>query len=554
MRPYRQSFTHKATCFVFLTGIGALFYVSSSLASGFSVSESAVVESPAEVQPSFAKARVFGWNLFQGDFKRVKDPWFNPSYRIHIGDVVSIRFWGALEFAEEIPVDSRGHIFLPKVGNIKVVGVKNSEIVDVVRSKVRTVYKEKVHVYANVGSYQPITVFVTGNVNKPGLYKGMSSDSLLQFIDKARGIQPECGSYRDITILREGKPVACADLYAFLTQGALEPFQFKGGDVISVGDVKNRITFSGDVKRPYRFEFASESLQLSDAMNLSLPNPTATTVTITRWLPNNKKTVKALSVEAADGVELFSGDLVEVSSDHISDVNVVTIEGEHEGTRTLLVKRGESLGGIMDRLVFTPRSRPGAIQLFRKSVAKAQKQFLEARLKKLEEQVLTTPSITKEESLIRAQESKGILAFVDRARKVEPKGQIVINEKTDPKDIYLEDGDRVFIPAQSGLVLVQGEVAFPGAHTFVKGMTAGAYIRLAGEMTERANPENVLVVHPNGRVERFESERELNKMKPVSGDAVFVLPKMGGKNLQIAKDVTQILYQVAVSAGVLVAL
>ena len=527
------------------------------MASGFSLTESAVLEDPvkpASVERGEPHTRVFGWNLFQGNFKENEEPWYNPEYRIHIGDMINLRFWGALEYVQDIPVDSQGNIFIPKVGNVMVLGVKNSELVETVRRKIRTVYKEKVHVYANVANYQPITVFVTGNVNKPGLYQGMSSDSVLQFLDKARGINPEYGSFRDIEILRGDEVVGKVDLYSFLTRGALTPFQFKSGDVISVKTVMHRISVTGDVKKPYSFEFKKREVKLSEVLDHALLNPTATNVTVTRWERNNKKTLESFSLESTEGLMLHSGDTLDVYPDHVRTLNTITIAGEHDGRHTLLVKRDATLGDLVEGLKLTPRSEPSAIQLFRKSVAAAQKQILDAKLKKLEELILTTPSVTKEESLMRTQENKGILAFIDRARKIKPKGQIVINEKTDLHEIFLEDGDRVFIPTKSNLVLVQGEVAFPGAHTYVEDMTAKAYIDLAGDLTDRANPENILVLHQNGRVVKCDSEKMLKKMGVKRGDAVLVLPKMGGKNLLIAKDVTQILYQVAISAGVLVAL
>jgi len=525
---------------------------------GFSLTE-AVTEEPGQEEEIGTREllpgiRVFGWNLFQGNFSKIREPWYNPSYRIHIGDVVSVKVWGAVELALDVPVDSQGNLFLPKVGNIPVLGVKNEDLVATIETSVKRVYLNKVQVYANVANYQPITVFVAGNVNKPGLYQGMSSDSVLQFLDKAKGINPEYGSYRDVQIIRENRVVKKVDLYTFLTHGNLALFQFKSGDVISVGDVKDRVTVTGDVKRPYLFELTEKSVKLSEVLGLALINPTATNVTVTRWTRTNKKIMESFSVSQGHEVEIYGGDTVDVYPDHVSTLNTITITGENDGMHTLLVKRDETLGDLLEKLTFTPRSEVSAIQLFRKSVALTQKNLLEAKLQKLEELILTTPSVTKEESLMRSHEAKGLLTFIDRARKVEPKGQVVINEKTNFDEVFLEEGDSIYIPAKSNLVLVQGEVSFPGAHTYVEEMTAREYIDLAGALTARADRENILVLHQNGRVVKCDSEKMLKKMAVNRGDSVLVLPKMDGKKLQIAKDVTQIMYQIAVSAGVLLAL
>ncbi|VVS92363.1 polysaccharide biosynthesis/export family protein [Desulfoluna spongiiphila] len=523
----------------------------------FSLTEAAAgkpIQDEVVEQASSLGMKVFGWNLFRGNFRKIREPWYNPSYRIHIGDIVNVKIWGAVELALDVPVDSQGNLFLPKVGNVSVLGVKNEDLIATIEKSVSRVYSSKVRVYANVANYQPITVFVAGNVNKPGLYQGMPSDSVLQFLDKANGINPECGSYRDIEIIRENRVIQKVDLYAFLIEGTLELFQFKSGDVISVKDVKNRVTVTGDVKRSYLFEFPKKSVKLSDILDLALLNPTATNVTVTRWGRDNKKVMTTFPVWQSEEVIVQGGDTVDVYPDHVSMLNTITITGEHDGMHSLLVGRDETLGDLLEKLQFTSRSEITAIQLFRKSVADKQKNLLEAKLQKLEELILTTPSVTKEESLMRSHETKGLLTFIDRARKVEPKGQVVINKKTNLDDIFLEDGDSIHIPAKSNLVLIQGEVSFPGAHTYVAEMTARDYIDLAGSLTARADTENILVLHQNGRVVKCDSEKMLKKMAVKTGDSVLVLPKMDGKKLQIAKDLTQIMYQVAVSAGVLLAL
>ena len=538
--------------------IGICLFVAPLAQADISVTEAAAVQAEANLKAGdFADlhaSKVFGWNLFKGNFSKIRKPWYNPGYRVHIGDIVSVKIWGAVELAADVPVDSQGNIFLPKVGNIPVLGVKNEQLIPTIQKSVKRVYLNKVQVYANVVNYQPITVFVTGNVIKPGLYQGMSSDSVLQFLDKARGISPDFGSYRDIEIVRGNEVVKHLDLYAFLTSGTLDLFQFKSGDVISVGDVMQRVTVTGDVKKPYRFEFSKKPVTLAHVLNLALVNPTSTNVTITRWERDNRKVMETYPLNHTEEVLLQAGDVVDVFSDHVINLNTITIAGEHDGLHTLLVDRDANLGEVLETLTLTPRSEVASLQLFRKSVAAAQKQLLEAKLRKLEELILTTPSVTKEESLMRTQESKGILAFIDRARKIEPKGQIVINKMTDLNDIFLEDGDLIYIPTKSNLILVQGEVSFPGAHTYVESLMAKEYIALAGGLTERADVENILVLHQDGRVVKCDSKKMLKKLKVNRGDSVLVLPKMDGKNLQIARDVTQILYQVAISTGVLLAI
>lgn len=510
--------------------------------------ELAVTAVVGEQQP------VFGSNLFMGHFKDIKQPGFNQDYVINIGDIINIRIWGAFEFAAELPVDTQGNIFLPKVGTIQVLGIRNKNLLSVVEDKIKRLYKDMVFVYANVTNYQPITVFVTGNVNAPGLYQGMSSDSVLQYIDRAGGIALKYGSFRNIDIVRGSKVVKRVDLYTFLVSGQNDLFQFRNGDAVSVNNIMNQITVTGDVKRPFKFEFAEKTVPLKQLLDLAMLKPETTNFTITRWQRDNQEKLVSGSLKDGENVPVMAGDTVEFFSDHTSNLNKISITGEHDGLNTVLVKREDTLGDVLLRVHLNARSNPSAVQVFRKSVAEQQKQLLLAHLQNLEATLLKATSISAEESQIRATENKSYMDFIERAKQVQPKGQIVINERTDLYSIYLEDGDQVYIPAITNLANIQGEVSIPGTHTFIEGYSAYDYIELTGGLTDNADTKNILVIAQNGTVKKYESVSQL-KVAPIrNGDSVLVMPEVPTSNIEVAKSVTQIMYQIAVSVGVLLRL
>ncbi len=526
---------------------------------GFSVNESVTVPSEKQLLRSMSdndkkNLPVFGKNLFQGNFKQIKQPWYNPDYCVNIGDIVSIRIWGAFEFTADLPVDSQGNIFVPKVGIIPVLGVRNSDLVAVVENNVKNIFNKKVFVYANIANYQPVTVFVTGNVNKPGLYQGIASDSVLQFIDKAQGISPDYGSYRNIEIIRANKVFKQLDLYSFLISGKIDLFQFQNGDVVSVKNILNRVTVTGDVKRPFMSEFPEEKIKFSQILALAIPNPNATNATITRLDKNNRKTLIACSIVKDRDILVCPGDAIEIFPDHSTEFSSVTITGEHDGLHKIVINRNLTLGALISKLTLNSRSDINSIQVFRKSVAQKQKKLLLSHLQELESLILTTSSVTKEETQMRSLESKSYLSFIDRARTVTPKGQIVINENAELNNIYLEDEDRIHIPSLTSIIFVQGEVAFPGAHTYSDDKTVADYIEYSGDFTDRANKKKILVLHQNGWAQKIDSYRKSKKIEIEKGDSILVLPKLEEKNLEITKGITQILYQIAVSTSVILSI
>jgi len=498
--------------------------------------------------------RVFGNNLFMGKFANIKQYRYNPNYRINIGDNISIMFWGAYNNEIKVTVDSQGNIFIPQVGVIHVLGVRAGELNKIVTRAVKKVFKSNVFVYANVLNYQPISVFVTGNVNKPGLYEGLSSDSVVQFLDKARGINLKDGSFRNIYIKRYGKVIKKLDLYNFLLNGNLDMFQFKNGDVVYVDALKYSVYVKGDAKRPYRFELLKPYVTLEDVIKLAIPNQSVTNAIVYHWSKNGKLTTKKISLSDIN-YKIYAGDEIEFLSDHNAYQVTVNLEGEVAGTHTLVLPKGTSLQTLLKNLNYSPLANKNAVQLYRKSIAKLQKQLIESQLRDLEAKVLTASSITTGGATIRKEEAQLIMSFINRAKNIQPKGRVVLNKETNLSNVILEDGDTIYIPKKSNIVTIQGEVKIPGAQTYVPEYSIDDYIKSVGGFTDRADKEHVLIIRQSGKVFTYDADAFFKKHVKISrGDSILVLGKPNSENLQISKDITQILYQIAVSAGVVLRL
>ena len=87
----------------------------------------------------------------------------------------------------------------------------------------------------------------------------------------------------------------------------------------------------------------------------------------------------------------------------------------------------------------------------------------------------------------------------------------------------------------------------PQAVVWSRKMDLEGYIERAGGFGNRADKNNILAVHPNGEV--------VSRPKSIlPGDQILVLPRVDAKNMQALKEVSQILYQIAVAAKVILAL
>ncbi|EAI6442760.1 polysaccharide export protein [Campylobacter coli] len=488
---------------------------------------------------------VFGAELFNGNFKNYTQRVYNPDYKIAVGDQISLKIWGAVEFEQILVVDSQGNIFIPKVGAVNLLGVKNSALVSVIKAQVNKIYKNNVFVYADMNAYQNVSVFVTGSVNAPGLYQGLSSDSVIQYLDKAGGINLEYGSFRDIQILRNNAVIKKIDLYDFLLKGQMDLFPFRSGDVVLVGNVQSYVFVNGDVQRPFRFELANDIKTLFDLARVAGAKPIVTNAILRSYGNDHKLEVSAYNKMQFSKVLLKTGDEVQFNPEYISQNISITVNGEHSGLKTLVVRKGTTLKDVSRLIVANGQSDMNALQVFRKSVAKTQKDLINAQLKELETLALTSPSVTSQGAAIKAEQAKLILEFIQRAKELEPKGQIVIDKPKSYGEVILEEGDTINVPSKNNLIIVQGEVTLPGAFVYNKGENLKYYINLAGGYGERADTSKVLVIRNNGKAQKYSGSVDM-----MPGDSVLVLPKVESENLQIFSMLTQILYQIAVATNV----
>jgi protein involved in polysaccharide export with SLBB domain len=524
---------------------------------------SAPPETTSEIQPDSQKphvsaanlrSAVFGAHLFTGAFARQGPTQFNPDYSITIGDSIRLRLWGSVAFDDVMLVDAQGNVFLPNVGPVKVIGVRNQDLQETIEKAVRRNFRANVFSYASLAEAQPVRVFVGGFVNRPGLYNGTSMDSLLHYLDQAGGIDLDRGSFLNVQIKRGSQIRKEMSLYDFLLDGRIPQVQLADGDVIFVSSRQKIVMVSGLAENAKQFEFVGPQCNGADLMKLAKPFPRATHVRVTR----NTGTVKNIEyypLEKADSLQLFNGDEVEFTSDKRPGTITVRVQGEHMGSQEHVLQHGARLGELIKQIVFNERSDVANLQLFRLTVKERQKLILQTSLKSLEAAVLTARSGTFEESQLRANEAGLILQWVDRAKDVVPTGQVLIAQTGQRDELLLEHGDVVHVPVKDGLVLVGGEVLFPNTIAFEQKLSVQDYIQRAGGYTQNADLSRVVIAHRDGSFDEVDDGFfSGTKIQVRAGDQILVLPKVDMKSRQIAKEISQMLFQLALMAGVVVRL
>lgn len=491
-----------------------------------------------------AQIKPFGADLFSGGFRGVRADGLNPSYKILPGDQVTLRLWGAVEVDRILPVDAQGNIFIPTIGPVKVLGVSHSELDQIVRSAVRGVYSDKVSVYTNLQGVQPVAVFVTGFVMKPGRYAGVPSDSILYFLDQASGIDEKLGSYRKISILRSGQPIATLDLYDFLLTGQMPHGQLQDGDTIVVSARGPVVSVHGDVGRAYHYELNQQKLTGHTLKELAKLKPGVSHVLL-RGSRSDGPVHRYIEIADFDHVPVADGDELLFVADQRENQIVVQLEGRYLGQSHFVLPKDTSLHELLNQIAIDPNETAyQSISIRRLSVAERQRQSLNESLRRLETTYLGAASSTVEESAIRVREAELITAFVEKARQVKPSGRLVVAHHGELVDMRLQDGDIITLPPRTDSLLVSGEVYVPQSVVFVPGKTVADYITGAGGFSQHADEDKILVVKQNGEV------RAADEVSLQPGDEILVLPAVSTKNVQLATSMTQILYQIAVATKV----
>ncbi|MCR4667427.1 MAG: polysaccharide biosynthesis/export family protein [Desulfovibrio sp.] len=493
-----------------------------------------------------SRLRPFGADLFLGNFAGTWQSGIQPKYTIQPGDRIMVRLWGAVTFDGVVVVDQQGNIFIPEVGPISVQGVSNAGLQSAVDQQINEVFTQNVEAYVDLLSSQPVAVFVTGNVLRPGHYAGGPGDSILYFLDRAGGILADSGSYRHITVKRGRSVVAHIDLYDFLVNGNLPAVQLEDGDVILVGKRGPGVAALGLIRQQARFEFSPGKGKNTGKSLIAMaqPQPGASHVSVT-GTRNRARFNTYMTLEEFSSFVVRDEDVVEFHADRPGSTIMVGLAGAIAGSSRFAVRKGCTMRDLLFYVgVDKATADCQAIYIKRRSVALQQKKAIDDALRSLEKSVLTARSQSVDEAKIRVEEAALVQDFVKRASLVEPDGVVVVSRKGVLKNPILEDGDIIYVPHKSDLIQIVGEVAIPKAVVYDAKMDVKDYVESAGGFTDRANKSTVLVMKPNGEIGKVQT------LGIAPGDQLMVMPMYDSKAVQAIKDIVQIIYQLAVSAGV----
>lgn len=256
----------------------------------------------------------------------------------------------------------------------------------------------------------------------------------------------------------------------------------------------------------------------------------------------------------------------------------VELKGEFVNPGRYRIEKGEKLSSVIQRAGgFTERSYFKGAVFTRESVRALQQKNIEDAASRIERALLAVSSSAADRALgaddakqtqVAAEQKKALVAQM-RVSRAEGRISITVSRdlKDSPFDIEIEDKDVLTVPSRPTQVQVIGSVYNQTAFLYASDATVATYLNKAGGTTGNADEEAMFVLKVDGTAVSKKESRGLTwdsdnnswlknsfmsaKLDP--GDTIIVPEKLEKVQwLREIKDITQILYQIAVTAGVLI--
>lgn len=410
------------------------------------------------------KSDIYGLDIFRkGSFLSFQTNQNIPTpddYILGAGDEIYIDIYGASESYYQAKINPDGTVVLENIGPVSLSGLNIEEAEKRVKDRLSTSYdglkgnQPNTFLNLSLGQIRSVNVNVVGQVEIPGTYNLSALNTVFNALYAAGGIT-ELGSLREVKHFRKNKLISTIDIYEYLENGYSEgDDRLESGDVILVQPYTNRVSFSGAIKIPGRFELKPDET-LADLLKYAggfSENAFTNSVKLNR-IQSGEKLVADINSDQFEIFTIQPGDEYAVSEVLNRYSNRVVVQGAVFRPGNYSLGQGLSLRELLER---TDGLRPDA--------------FMPRGIIKRTKDDLSTETI----------------AF---------NLQSVIN---DAQNIDLQREDVITIFSKNELkeeafLEVLGEVNEPGVLDFSEGVTLNDVLLLAGGVSTSASGGSIEV-------------------------------------------------------------
>lgn len=400
--------------------------------------------------------KVFGRDIFNN-----KSLTFEPEmniatpadYRLGPGDAVFIDVYGATTKQYATTISPEGDAVIDDYGPVQLSGLTVAQANSRLRSTLGSRFGGS-SIKLSIGQTRAITVNVMGEVQMPGTYTLSAFATVFHALYMAGGTN-EIGTMRDIKVYRNGKCVSTVDIYDYILNGNLRGnVRLASNDVIVVGPYDCLVNITGKVKRPMWYEM-KENESLGTLLNYAggfTGDAYEDNITVVRKKGGTMR-VYSLGEFDRESFTLCDADSISVDSTLNRYTNTIEIKG-----------------AVL---------RPGFYQL-------------DADLSTVSQLIEHAGGLTEN-----ALKTRGIMhrRKADRTLQVKSFNTAAILDHS-VADITLANEDVIYIPSleeqqAEQVIIIDGEVVYPGTYEFAEGTTIEDIILQAGGLKDNASVSKV---------------------------------------------------------------
>ena len=285
------------------------------------------------------------------------------------------------------------------------------------------------------------------------------------------------------------------------------------------------------------------------------------------------KLAAVLRGDADADVPLYNGDVLTVRQlPQWEDLGAsVSVRGEVQHPAAYGIEPGEHLSSLLRRSgSFTAQADPYGAVLIRREVRELQmRSHLEliARLRAEETYLKSLPEADENQKNAKLTAIAETQTTLQQLQATGPIGRVVIHLPLDPgnldrfarspADVQLRNGDELIIPKKRNYVMVGGQVLNPTAVSFLPGKSAKWYLSQAGGLSPIADRSATFVIRADGSVISSRNNSVLWSGDPLSavlrpGDSIVVpekAPRIGARNWAAVLQAAQVASSVALTVA-----
>ena len=276
-----------------------------------------------------------------------------------------------------------------------------------------------------------------------------------------------------------------------------------------------------------------------------------------------KRSVKTVLLDEIDDFILKNDDEIKIFTiPNWNERKTITLKGEVQFPGIYTIKNGEKLSSVIQRAGgFTQNAFLEGSLFTRESIKKNEEKRINESVAKLKQQMIFISTNGREAGTKDSSQSdliSTIKMLEDQTKDYVALGRLVIFLEKDLSkfkksefNIKLEDKDTLTIPSLNDTISIYGEVLNPNTFVYNSSLTTDDYIKKAGGITQRADQDFLYVVLANGEAQSIKYDSWFSNGQNIEKGSTIIVPmKINSvSNVMLWKDVSQIIYQLAITAA-----